>query len=218
MTRRAPSACPRCDLDSFALAALISGRSPRPGSQAARPACGGERRHPHTRRSRRSAIRRQYARLYCARRPLFILNNSVGGVASAFGVLEDDLPPTPPSSSVQRKYSAASMPTARPTMILPVKVNLSMSRLALTCRSGPPAFLDSTPSGRPASAEHLGELALTVRASRRRAGTIVQPEGSARGPLVAGEEQCFQATTARLHKTGSRFKSALWAVADVSAR
>jgi hypothetical protein len=114
----------------------------------------------------------------------------------------------PPSSSVQGlSLSAASLPTSLPTAELPVKVYLSTWGLAVSARpvSAPPGTTDSTPAGRPASA-NTSASALTLNGvSTAGLSTIVQPASSA-GPslLQARNIGTFHAATAPTTPIGSR--------------
>src|SRR5258707_1141481 len=93
----------------------------------------------------------------------------------------------PPSSSVHAlSLSAAILATSLPTTELPVKVYLSISGLAVSARPvpGPPGTIDSTPSGRPASA-NISAIANTESGvSAAGLSTTVQPATSS---PVAGE-------------------------------
>ena len=91
-----------------------------------------------------------------------------------------------------------------------MKVSLSTSGLAVSARpvSGPPGTTDSTPSGRPASANTSASALALSGVSAAGLSTTVHPASSA-GPslLHARNSGTFQATTAPTTPTGSRTTS-----------
>ena len=97
----------------------------------------------------------------------------------------------PPSSSVHAlSFSAASLPISLPTAELPVKVNLSSSGLAVSARpvSGPPGTTDSTPSGRPASANTSASALVDSGVSAAGLSTI-GAAGQQRGAELVGRQE-----------------------------
>ena len=117
----------------------------------------------------------------------------------------------PPSSSVHGlSFSAAILAISLPTAELPVNVNLSSSGLAVSARpvSGPPGTIDSTPSGRPASANISAIANTDSGVSEAGLSTTVQPARKA-GPslLAARKNGTFHAVTAPTTPIGSRTTS-----------
>ena len=114
----------------------------------------------------------------------------------------------PPSSRVHGlSNSAARLPISLPTPELPVKVNRSTSGLEVNAWpvSMPPGTTDSTPSGRPASANISANAFVVKGVSAAGLSTTVQPASSA-GPslLTARNSGTFHATMAPTTPTGSR--------------
>ena len=116
-----------------------------------------------------------------------------------------DLPPS--SSEHGLRFSAAILAISLPTAELPVNVNLSISGLAVSARpvSGPPGTTDSTPSGRPASANISAIANSDSGVSAAGFTTMVQPAIRA-GPslLAARKNGTFHAVTAATTPIGSR--------------
>src|SRR4029079_6444260 len=117
----------------------------------------------------------------------------------------------PPSSSVHGlSFSAAILAISLPTAELPVNVNLSSSGLDVSARpvSGPPGTIDSTPSGRPASAKISAIANTDSGVSAAGLSTTVQPARKA-GPslLAARKNGTFHAVTAPTTPMGSRTTS-----------
>ena len=114
----------------------------------------------------------------------------------------------PPSSSVHGlSISAARLPISLPTAELPVNVNMSTSGLEVSAWpvSMPPGTTDSTPSGRPASANISAKAFAVKGVSAAGLSTTVQPASSA-GPslLTARNSGTFHATIAPTTPIGSR--------------
>ena len=114
---------------------------------------------------------------------------------------------TPTGMKQLGKKKVTEYDKASKGLVLPVKVNLSMSGLAVNACpvSGPPGTTDNTPSGRPASANTSASALMVSGVSAAGLRTIVHPAISA-GPslLQARNNGTFQATTAPTTPTGSR--------------
>ena len=143
--------------------------------------------------------------------PLFISpeNTSIGSVESRSAssrMIAADFPPS--SSEHGLSFSAAILAISLPTADDPVNVNLSSSGLAVSARpvSGPPGTIDSTPSGRPASANDLGHREHATAGSRRPASARRCSPPAAPGPslLAARKNGTFHAVTAPTTPIGSR--------------
>ena len=100
------------------------------------------------------------------------------------------------------------MPISLPTAELPVKENMSTSGLEVSACpvSIPPGTTDSTPSGRPASANTSAKAFALSGVSAAGLSTTVQPASSA-GPslLTARNSGTFHATIAPTTPIGSRW-------------
>ena len=115
----------------------------------------------------------------------------------------------PPSSRVHGlSISAARLPISLPTAELPVKEKMSMSGLEVSACpvSIPPGTIDSTPSGKPASANTSAKAFALSGVSAAGLSTTVQPASSA-GPslLIAKNSGTFHATIAPTTPSGSRW-------------
>ena len=135
-------------------------------------------------------------------------NTSIGSVESRSASSRMMAADLPPSSSVHGlSFSAAILAISLPTALDPVKVNLSISGLAVSARpvSGPPGTTDSTPSGSPASAKISAIANNDSGVSAAGLTTMVQPASSA-GPslLAARKNGTFHAVTAATTPIGSR--------------
>ena len=137
-------------------------------------------------------------------RPEKISIGSVESRSASSRMIAADLPP---SSSVHGlSFSAAILPISLPTALDPVKVNLSSAGLSVNARpvSTPPGTTESTPSGRPASANTSAIRLVVSGVSAAGLSTMVQPASRA-GPslLAARKNGTFQATTAPTTPMGS---------------